>query len=307
MTGDQREWDKIESIIDDALKLERGQRTDFIRKQCEGDERLFRKILDYLDAIQDSEGYLEEPAHSLLDELFDAGRPPKNSLIDQTIGSYKITELIDHGGMGSVYRAKRIGKNFDQEVAIKVIRRGMDTPENFARFNREKQILANLNHPNIAELYDGGITEDGLPYLVMEYVEGRPVDTYCDDHHLSIDERMDLFKQICQGIQHAHKNLVIHRDLKPSNIFVTEERHIKILDFGISKILESNDPSIYETSEQLYPVSPGYAAPEQLLKEPVTTEVDTYGLGVVLYQMLAGGTSIRPRRKKYSSNRTNYP
>ncbi|MGM0546108.1 MAG: tetratricopeptide repeat protein [Bacteroidota bacterium] len=283
------EWEKIESIVDRALELESEKRIEFIKKQCDDNNRIFQKVLELIEAIESSDGYLEETMHehlSLINEWTKISDHKESSFIGQTIHQYKITRLVEHGGMGSVFEAHRVGEAFEQKVALKIIRRGMDTPANIARFNREQQILANLHHPNIAQLYDGGVTEDGLPYLIMEYVEGTPIDEYCNKQKLTVDERIELFKQVCKAIKHAHKNLIIHRDLKPSNILVTEEGHVKILDFGISKILENDVDALYQTREHIRPVSLGYAAPEQLQNKSVTTSVDTYGLGILLYQLL---------------------
>ncbi|MGM0546123.1 MAG: tetratricopeptide repeat protein [Bacteroidota bacterium] len=294
MADNQKKWREIECLVDQALELPRNKRHDFIWQNCSGNKQLFNEITEYLAAIEESEGFFQDQIDlysSLVDEWMAKPTSRKCSFVGERIGCFLITKLIEHGGMGSVYLAERDGDDFDQQVAIKIIRRGMDTPSNIARFKREQQILANLHHHNIAQMYDGGITDEGLPYLVMEYVEGTPIDVYCDNKKCTIEQRIKLFKQVCLGIQHAHKNLVIHRDLKPSNIFVTEDGHVKILDFGISKILEDDNQSIFETCAHQYPVSLGYAAPEQLSGQPVTTEVDTYGLGVVLYEMLAG---VRP-------------
>lgn len=289
MGDQQREWERLESIIDRALELEKDKRVAFIREQTSDDETLRQHALEYLNAIENSEGYLDDSLELTNSSIRDwsVESCQDSCYLDQTIGNYKIVELIEHGGMGSVFLAERVGKEFDQQVAIKLIRRGMDTPSVVARFKREQQILANLRHPHIAQLYDGGITEEGLPYLVMEYIQGMPIDQYCNKYQYPVEKRLELFEQVCRAIHHAHKNLIIHRDLKPSNIFVTDEGHIKILDFGISKILDNeNNQSLFQTQEQTLPISLGYAAPEQLQGETITTAVDTYGLGVVLYQLL---------------------
>lgn len=284
----QKNWGKIESIIDRALVKEPSERLEFIRKECAGDQQLLEQVQELLAAIKDSEGFLEDSnmGRRLLSDWKNERSARHSSFIGRQIGSYKIIELIDHGGMGSVFLAKRVEADFEHRVALKVVRRGMDTPANIARFKREQQILANLHHPNIAQLYDGGFTEEGLPYLVMEYIQGTPIDLFCNQQGYSIDERLELFQKVCRAIRYAHKNLVIHRDLKPSNIFVTREGHVKILDFGISKMLEEDSDSQFKTSDRLRPASLRYAAPEQLVGKPITTAVDTFGLGVLLYRLL---------------------
>jgi serine/threonine-protein kinase len=192
--------------------------------------------------------------------------------------------------MGSVYTAKRSDGLYNKEVAIKILSRGMDTPANIARFRREQQILATLDHPHIAQLLDGGVTDNGLPYLVMEYVDGTPLHDYCNRHQLPLAERLELFKSVCRAVQHAHQNTVIHRDLKPSNILVTNDGTIKVLDFGIAKLLEPEDPeaTIFKTRAGSRLFTLAFAAPEQIEGGPVTTATDSYGLGVLLYELLAG-------------------
>jgi serine/threonine protein kinase/tetratricopeptide (TPR) repeat protein len=207
----------------------------------------------------------------------------------QRIGHYKILRELGHGGMGVVYLAVRDDDHYRKQVAIKLIKRGMDTDAVVRRFRTERQILANLDHPNIARLMDGGTTEDGLPYFVMEYVKGESINQYCDLHRLSTDKRLQLFRLICSAVNYAHQNLVIHRDLKPFNIIVTEEGVPKLLDFGIAKVLHENPQQATEmTATMMLVMTPEYASPEQVRGERVTTATDIYSLGVVLYEMLTG-------------------
>ncbi|RJP38629.1 MAG: serine/threonine protein kinase, partial [Phycisphaerales bacterium] len=246
-------------------------------------------------------------------------------MIGQRVGPYELVELIASGGMGSVFRAVRVEAEFEQQVAIKLVRPGMNSREVLHRFLRERQTLARLHHPNIARLLDGGAAADGSPYLVMEYVEGTPITRYCDDGRLTIDQRLALFVKVCAAVQHAHRNLIVHRDLKPSNILVTSSTDDRrgeaidaasgtgrmpegearrpagdvqpgggdgagepmLLDFGISKLLDdTSDASMTVTALRF--LTPRYASPEQVLGEPITTSSDVYALGVILYELLCG-------------------
>jgi serine/threonine-protein kinase len=206
------------------------------------------------------------------------------------IGSYQVLRRLGEGGMGTVYLAARADQEFRKHVAIKVIRKGMDSAEIVARFRRERQILAALDHPGIARLFDGGTTGDGLSYFVMEYIPGRPLGEYCDTHGLSIRERLLLFRSICAAVQYAHQNLVIHRDLKPANVLVTADGSPRLLDFGIAKLLNPDalDVEAPPTATGMHVMTPAYASPEQVRGEPLTTATDVYSLGVVLYELLTG-------------------
>jgi serine/threonine protein kinase len=191
--------------------------------------------------------------------------------------------------MGSVYLATRDDHQFQQQVAIKVVRRGMDTDLVLARFRNERQILAGFDHPNIARLFDGGSTETGLPYFIMEYIEGQAIDEYCDSHQLSIAARLELFRTVCSAVVYAHQHLVVHRDIKPSNILVTAEGVPKLLDFGIAKLLDAEAKQGNATTAIVHRLmTPEYASPEQVLGERITTVSDVYSLGVLLYELLSG-------------------
>ncbi len=205
------------------------------------------------------------------------------------IGAYKLTSKIATGGMGAVYRAARVDGQFEQEVAVKIVKRGMDTDEIFRRFVHERQTLANLNHPNIARLIDGGVTESGRPYLVMEFIAGIPIDEFVASHTLNFPARLALFRTVCDAVRFAHQNLVVHRDLKPSNILVTPDGVPKLLDFGIAKVLKEGsrlDQTYTSPAERL--LTPEYASPEQIRGQIVTTSTDVYSLGVILYELLVG-------------------
>lgn len=213
-----------------------------------------------------------------------------DDLIGQVFGAYQIKSEIGRGGMGVVYLAERIDGVFRQEAAIKFIKRGMDTDAILKRFRNERQILATLNHPNVALLYDGGTTKRGLPYFVMEYVNGETLYEYCDQRKLGIKERLKIFLQVCEGIHAAHQIKVVHRDLKPSNILIKADGTPKLLDFGIAKMLDPNiaDATLEPTATQLRMMTPEYASPEQISGEPITTISDIYSLGVLLYELLSG-------------------
>ncbi|HKH43450.1 MAG TPA: serine/threonine-protein kinase, partial [Thermoanaerobaculia bacterium] len=206
----------------------------------------------------------------------------------ESLGPYRLLRTIGSGGMGTVYLARREDEHYQQEVAVKILRADLESTEAIHRFLAERQILARLQHPNIARLYDGGRTGDGRPYLVMERIDGTPVDEYCDRHRLTIDQRLLLFQKICAAVQHAHQNLLVHRDLKPANILVTPEGEPKLLDFGIAKQLAPEPGDALETQLGSRLLTPGYASPEQVRGEPITTASDVYSLGVILYELLAG-------------------
>jgi serine/threonine protein kinase len=192
--------------------------------------------------------------------------------------------------MGAVYLAARADDQFKKRVAVKLLRRGLDSEDILRRFRHERQILASLDHPNIARLLDGGMTDDGLPYFVMEYIEGTPLDRYCDERRLSTTERLKLFRQVCAAVYHAHQNLIVHRDLKPSNILVTKDGEPKLLDFGIAKLLnpELTAHTMAPTATGIRLMTPNYASPEQIRGKNITTASDIYSLGVLLYHLLTG-------------------
>ena len=278
-------WQQIRGIFDQALSLKSDDRADeraaFLATACGPDVEL-RQEVESLLASDDQAGtkFLNTPAVNLARP--DSIAPP--SRVGLRIGAYRIVEEIGHGGMGEVYRAGRADGQYEKEVAIKLVRGGYDTASVLDRFRHERQILASLDHPNIARLLDGGTTDEGIPYLVMELIVGTPIDRYCDAHQLNVSDRLRLFLQVCSAVQYAHQRLVIHRDIKPGNILVTKEGVPKLLDFGIAKIL---DPAAGSETTVAAPMTPEYASPEQVRGEPITTASDVYSLGVVLYQLLA--------------------
>ena len=288
------DWSIIEKIVDQALELPFEERESFIREKCQNDSHLSKRVLNYLQSIQQSTSFFSK-ADKALSSVINTSTSNKSGFTSKLIGSvidkYEIVDLISHGGMGSVFLAQRMDGVYEQTVALKIVRHGMETPENICRFEKEREILAGLNHPNIARLIDGGVTDFGLPYLVMEYVDGTPIDEYCENNKLTISQRITLVISLCNAVQFAHNNLVIHRDLKPANILIDKNGRVKILDFGIAKLVEDRidfEGDSEVTSTQA--VTPAYAAPEQITGNSVTTSTDTYSMGVLLYKLLAGVT-----------------
>ncbi|MDX1618199.1 MAG: serine/threonine-protein kinase [Balneolaceae bacterium] len=293
-------WQQIDSIVDRAITLDAEERTRFIERQCGDDPDLHREVIDLLEAIESSEnlwGDLVESNQALLDNLTDTLTAHADPDTDTNraaplsqLGPYRLIRRIGRGGMGDVWLGERADGQFEQRVAVKIVRPETGLQEHYRRFQQERQILASLNHPNIAGLLDGGLTPDGRPYLVMEYVDGTPITDYCKERGCSLQQRLALFRQVCRAVQYAHRNLVVHRDLKPDNILVTEEGKLKVLDFGIAKLLDANltDRTLIETRPGLRMMSLSYAAPEQVTLEPITTATDVYALGLLLYELLAG-------------------
>jgi serine/threonine protein kinase len=278
------QWQQVRDILDSAIGLSPSERSVYLDQACASDSELRSEVESLLQSHDEAGSvFLNTPAADLKAALSDAS--PRSSWIGRRLGVYQIESEIGHGGMGEVYRAVRADGQFKKNVAIKVVRGGYDTAAVLERFRHERQILASLDHPNIARLYDGGTTEEGIPYLVMELIEGIPVDQYCAEHNLSINDRLKLFAQICGAVQFAHQRLVIHRDIKPSNILVTSDGTPKLLDFGIAKLLDASGGG--ETT-MLPAMTPEYASPEQIRGEPITTATDVYSLGVVLYRLLTG-------------------
>jgi serine/threonine protein kinase len=276
-----KEWKRVKPLLDEAITLPAAERSSFLNRMCGGDFELQCEVESLLSSHdQAGTGFMSDPA---IDLRTGFSTPPTR--VGHRIGAYDVLEEIGRGGMGDVYRAVRADGQFTKEVAIKLVRGGYDTAAVVERFRHERQILASLDHPNIARLLDGGTTDDGVPYLVMELIEGTPIDQYSDAHKLNVSERLRLFLQVCSAVQYAHQRLVIHRDIKPGNILVTHEGLPKLLDFGIAKIL---DPAASATTTIANPMTPEFASPEQIRGEPMTTATDVYSLGVVLYQLLTG-------------------
>jgi serine/threonine protein kinase len=288
-------WKKVEDVFESALQRPPSERAAFLEAACEGDQFLRNQVETLLLSLERAGNFMEASALGV--NLSDTVVEETPSVIGQRFGSYKIVKEIGRGGMGSVYLATRADDEFQKRVAIKLIRRGMDTDFIIKRFRNERQILASLDHPHIARLLDGGTTDDGLPYFVMEYVEGAPLYRYCDSKKLSVLDRLRIFRRVCSAVHYAHLNHVIHRDLKPSNILVTADGTPKLLDFGIAKLLnpELAFAPLDPTTAAVRLMTPEYASPEQVRGEPLTAASDVYALGVMLYELL---TDHRPYRLK---------
>jgi serine/threonine protein kinase/TolB-like protein len=294
-------WKQVEEIFNATLDRPVDEREAYLAEAC-GDDQSLREQVEYLINCHEWAGdFIEAPAAALSGSSSqdDAITLQLDSMVGRQVGAYKLVREIGRGGMGAVYLAVRADDQFRQRAAIKLVKRGMDTDFVIRRFRNERQILAALNHPNIARLLDGGATDDGLPYFVMEYIEGLPIHRYCDTRRLSVRERLNLFRQVCAAAHYAHENQVIHRDIKPGNILVTEDGTPKLLDFGIAKILDPDlaadtiDPTV--TAMRL--MTPEYASPEQARGEPVTPATDQYSLGVLLYELLTGHRPYQVRSR----------
>ena len=253
------------------------ERADWAQAQCGEDATLRMDVLALLEADQSPDQLL-----CRRDERTEERDPWPGRLV----GRYRIGERIGSGGMGTVYRAEPESGVARRAVALKLIKRGMDSEEILRRFLREREILARLGHPNIAQLLDGGMTSDERPWFAMELVEGEPLVAWCDRRHLFLRERVELMLQICAAVSYAHQNLVVHRDLKPNNVLVTSQGQVKLLDFGIAKLLDDDGEAA--TRSMLAPMTPEYAAPEQLQRGPITTQTDVYLLGLLMYELLTG-------------------
>ncbi|MFY9560008.1 MAG: protein kinase [Terriglobales bacterium] len=277
-------WQKIKDLFGEALELDAEKRKAFLDQACDGDPSLRREVDSLLAA---SEPATKSDGQGTTSE--------QDRMIGRRLGAYEILKLIGSGGMAAVYLAIRADDQYRKRVAIKLIHPGLEKEAVCRRFRSERQMLAALDHPNIVKLLDGGTTEEGLPYLVMDYVEGRPIDEYCDDHKLTIEHRLRLFRTVCGAVEHAHQNLVIHRDLKPSNILVTAEGTPKLLDFGIAKLLnpEFSAETGLLTQTGMHQMTPAYASPEQVRGELITYASDIYSLGVLLYELLTGHRPYR--------------
>ena len=294
-------WQQVSAILDEALELDGRARSAFLDRVCAGDEELRARIEGLLVADADSNGFLEAPAGHHLPDLVPPVSPDGPSA-GTLIGPYRVLRELARGGMGEVCLAERADGQFDQCVALKLIRQGMGTGELHRRFLAERRILARLNHPNIARLLDGGITADGQPWFAMEYVDGQPLMAWCEARHATLAARLALFRDVCEAVRYAHQSLVVHRDLKPSNLLVTPPGQVKLLDFGIAKLLDEAPVSTEDgqqspaTRTELRLLTPEYAAPEQIRGEPVTTATDVYALGAVLYELLTGQRAHRFER-----------
>ena len=274
-------WERVKSVVADALEVPDDARRAFVDEACADDTAVFREVESML-------AFSASKLDACVEELAEARESRPDAVAGERIGAYELIREVGRGGMGAVYLARRADAEYNKEVAIKLLKRGTDTDEVLRRFRAEREILARLDHPNIARLLDGGTTQDGLPYFVMEYVVGARITDYCFARNLNIRERIELFLKVCGALQFAHQNLVVHRDIKPANILVTGEGDPKLLDFGIAKLLDPTDAPIDITIAERQRLTPAYASPEQVRGEPITTMSDVYALGALLYELLAG-------------------
>ncbi|MCP3964583.1 MAG: serine/threonine protein kinase [bacterium] len=286
MSTRTQRWQRVKDLVDETLDLPAVDRTAFLDRACDGGDDLRREVEALLEREDQLGGFLARPFFSLRTD----GDPD----LDRQLGPYRLARRLGSGGMGTVYLAQRTGDDLRQRVAVKLLKRGLDSEEMVRRFQIERQILADLSHPYVARLLDVGTAEDGRPFFAMEYVEGERIDAWCDARRLGTRQRVTLFRQVCEAIHFAHQNLVVHRDLKPANILVTAEGTPKLLDFGIAKLLD-RDPGLtaVTVAPGPAPLSLPYASPEQLAGGPITTAADVYALGVMLYKILTGR---RPHR-----------
>jgi len=296
-------WKKAKALFGTVLETVPSERSALLDKLCAGDPSLRAEIQQLLAA--DSEAgneFLNQPADysDLLDDYSGNASPQVGRRLGRRVGPYELAERIGVGGMGEVYRAFRADSQYRKEVAVKLVKAGENSKFVIDRFRNERQVLANLDHPNIARLLDGGTTEEGEPYFVMELIHGQAITEYCDTHKLSVTRRLNLFLRVCSAVEYAHQRLIIHRDLKPSNILITHDGTPKLLDFGVAKILDpaqrldSSEPTV----ALFRMLTPSYASPEQIKGETITTASDVYSLGVLLYELLTGH---RPYRLSTSS------
>lgn len=283
-----RDWEQLKEIVASALERSPAERAGFVDRECGNDATLRAEVESLLSHYDECDNFLDRPP---VDSLLSAASDP---MIGVRLGPYRITRECGHGGMAVVYQAERVDEEFRKTVAIKMVRYAGDGDHVLRRFRNERQTLAALDHPNIVKLLDGGSTGDGRPYLVMEFVDGLPIDRHCDAQRLTIPERLRLFQSVCHAVQYAHARGVVHRDLKPSNILVTADGVVRLLDFGIAKLLNAElSQATLVTQGDWRPLTPEYASPEQLRGDAITPATDIYSLGVLLYQLLCGDTPYR--------------
>lgn len=276
-------WQRIEELFNAALEHAPADRDAFLDQACGDDLVLRQEVQSLLDASDKTLSFLQKPVQEAARNL-----NQQENIVGRYIGSYRLLRVLGEGGMGRVYLAARADDLYQQQVAIKLLHAGLaQTQRMLRRFGAERQILANLNHPYIARLVDGGV-DYGLPYLVMEWVDGVPIDEYCRRNKVRTEARLRLFCTVCGAVEYAHKNLVVHRDIKPENILVTADGLPKLLDFGIAKLLAPDGTELAQTRTAERMMTPEYASPEQVHGETITTSTDVYALGVLLYELLSG-------------------
>lgn len=283
-------WEQIEHFFDAALEQPEQSRRDWLQRSCFDDE-VRREVLELLEASRLSDSFLDGSAQAFAADLIEAENVERIG----TLGPYTVKRELGQGGMGNVYLAERTDGQYNQDVAIKMLRAGPGSDSHVRRFLAERQILASLSHPNIARLLDAGVSDSGTPYFVMEYVDGQPIDEYCAERQLSVKERLRLFLIVCDAVSHAHRRLIVHRDLKPSNILVTSQGGVKLLDFGIAKLLQPDDRPAQSmlTATGQFLMTPEYASPEQVGGDSITIASDVYQLGLLLFKLITGNLPHR--------------
>ena len=281
---------RIDRLVDAAWDLGPDEQVAFLDEKCRGEPELRREVEALLEAGARAPDFLDGDAASFAGPAYTGRAEEEARPVDRDIGAYRLIEEIGRGGASRVFRAERVEGGFEQEVAVKLLRMGLDSDEARERFRLERQVLATLDHPNIAGLLGGGLTDDDVPYLVMEHVEGRPLTAYCDAHQCSVSERLRMMETVADALSHAHRNMVVHRDLKPSNILVTDDGQVKVLDFGIAKLLDAEAAGFTTpaTRTGVRPMTPAYAAPEQVRGEAISAATDVYQWGVLAYELLTG-------------------
>src|SRR5262245_195844 len=284
-------WRRVGELFHQALDVATGERRAWVESACDGDADLLREVNSLLQNDQEARAFVQDQVRAGVRHFVDAERTRR---APERVGPYRLIREIGRGGMGTVYLAERDDDQYQIKAAIKLVTPGMDTDFVLQRFRRERQILARLDHPNIARLLDGGTTAEGLPYIVMEYVAGRRISEYCREARLTTGQILTLFLNVCAAVAHAHRHFIVHRDIKPGNILVTSDGVAKLLDFGICKLLHSEPVRAGDTlAEGGRLMTPDYAAPEQIRGEPVTIAADVYALAGVLYELLTGRTPHR--------------
>ncbi len=288
------DWPRLDAILEQLLDLAPAERPARLAELTEGDPELRARVEEILAKDEGSGGILDQPFDHLVADVMGSEEPAAGpgaaALADspryERIGPYRVIRVLGHGGMGEVLLAERDDGEFEQQVALKIVRYGLDREEIVERFRRERRLLARMRHPNIAAITDGGAAEDGVPYFAMEYVEGERITDWCDARRLGVKERVKLFESVCRAVQYAHRNLVIHRDIKPGNVFVTKDGAVKLLDFGIGKLINADGTAETQATHNF--LTPGFAAPEQVRGEATSTSTDVFSLGVLLYVLLTG-------------------
>jgi serine/threonine protein kinase len=280
---------RIRTVYETAWEMDAVAREAFLQRECQDDAELRKEVEHLLEAREHLPEWLAGPLLAPAGPLFEALAKTVPGMEGRRLRGYKLIREIGRGGMGTVYLAERADGAYRKQVAIKVVRAEKDNREILERFRQEREILASLDHSNIARLLDGDSTDEGLPYFVMEFVDGQPIIRWCDERKLNVGQRLELFRSVCAAVQYAHQRLVVHRDLKPSNILVTEDGTVKLLDFGIAKVLDrTSGGDVPATLSMVKAMTPEYASPEQLKGESISTLTDVYSLGVVLYELLTG-------------------